>query len=157
MKIKQKIAQNEEILCTACIRKNPVTSFCTDCATLVLMCKECFQHHKYSRDKQGHSTSVIQLDEIRSEKIDVRLKNQSTEVEWCAVHEKKLKFYCETCDKLICHYCATSEHTGDKHKHYHLKTMTKQFFDKMDEVVKPLDVMIHKLATSEKEILYTYQ
>ena len=66
--IKQKIERSEEILCTACIRKSPVISFCA-----TLMCQECNESHKYSSDKQGHS--VIQLDQIRSEKIDIKLQN----------------------------------------------------------------------------------
>ena len=149
MTIKQKIKQNEEIICTACIRKNPVTSFCSDCATL--MCKECNESHKYSSDKQGHS--VIQLDEIRSEKMDIKLLNQSTKIVRCDDHEKKLNFYCKTCDQLICHYCTTNEHAG--HEHGSVKKMAKQHLDKMDEVVKPVDDMIDKLTASEEEILST--
>ena len=149
MTIKQKIKQNEEILCTACIRKNPVTSFCSDCATL--MCQECNEYHKYSSDKQGHS--VIQLDEIRSEKKNVKLQLKSTKKVQCQDHDMDLLFYCETCDQLVCHYCTTNEHTG--HEHGSVKKMAKQHLDKMDEVVKPVDDMINKLTTSEEEILST--
>ncbi|XP_065915589.1 tripartite motif-containing protein 2-like [Dysidea avara] len=149
MTIKQKIERNEEILCTACIRKSPVTSFCSDCATL--MCKECDESHKYSSDKQGHS--VIQLDQIQSEKKDVQLQLKSTKKAQCQDHDMDLLFYCETCDQLVCHYCTTNDHAG--HEHGSVRKMAKQHLDKMSEVIKPVDNMINKLTTSEKEISST--
>jgi len=149
MTIKLKIARNEEVLCTACIRKNPVLSFCTDCATL--MCKECNEYHKCNSDKQGHS--VVQLDEMRSGKENVKLRLGSTKRAQCQDHEMDLLFFCETCDQLVCHYCTTNEHAG--HKHGSVKKMAKQHLDKMDEIVKPVGNMINKLNASEEEITST--
>ena len=28
----------------------------------------------------------------------------------CQEHEIELKFYCETCDQLVCHYCIMKDH-----------------------------------------------
>ena len=97
--------------------------------------------------------SVIQLDEIRSEKKDVKLQLKSTKKVQCQDHDMDLLFYCETCDQLVCHYCTTNEHAG--HEHGSVKKMAKQHLDKMDEVVKPVDDIIKKLTTSEEEISST--
>ena len=102
---------------------------------------------------QGHS--VLQLDEIRSEKKDINLQLNSSKKERCNEHEKKLSFYCETCDQLVCHYCTIKDHAG--HKHDAVKKMAKQHLDKMDEVIKPVDDMIDKLTTSEKKVSSTIE
>ena len=148
MAIKQKIEQNKSILCDACIKGELATSFCFDCSDFQFHCKECFERHKYSTEKQGHR--IIQLAEIRSEKKDVTLKQKSMQ---CQYHELDLMFYCETCDELACSYCTGKKHAG--HEHESVKMMAKKHRSKIDDVTKPMDNFIVKLTKAQQNISST--
>jgi len=33
----------------------------------------------------------------------------------CKEHDEQLKYYCETCDELVCIYCTVKAHNGHQH------------------------------------------
>ncbi|XP_065914911.1 transcription intermediary factor 1-alpha-like isoform X3 [Dysidea avara] len=146
--LSKKIEQNKSIPCNACIKGELATSFCFDCSDFQFHCKECFECHKYSTEKQGHR--IIQPEEIQSKKKDVTLKQKSMQ---CQYHELDLMFYCETHDELACSYCNGKKYTG--HEHESVKMMAKKHRSKIDDIIKPMDNIIVKLTKAQQNISST--
>ena len=88
---------------------DPVVALCVDCE--LFLCQDCNKVHI----KKNKVHDVVSLSSIAQE----GLKGQSAEkVLFCPEHPKnELDCYCETCDKLLCIYCATKkEHAEHTHE-----------------------------------------
>ena len=68
-------------------------------------------HHKRNKRYRGHA--VVPLTELKSNKeapIQAKVK-----IPLCKEHDEQLKYYCETCDELVCMYCTVKKHNGHHH------------------------------------------
>ena len=137
--------EEKEVKCDNCFDTDPVVSFCLRCS--LFLCHVCNESHKRERRSASHMQDIIPLTELKSsENIPMRAK---TEALMCEKHSIELLFYCETCEELICMYCAMKDHDGVKQlvgKHRkELNKVTapiKEILDSLTEVRENLDKMV---------------
>ena len=74
----------------------PVTAHCLDCKES--MCETCHLSHRKIKALQDHQ--VVPIEDVESGKAKM------SEKKYCTKHEGETnKFYCETCEKLVCRDC----------------------------------------------------
>eukprot|EP00731_Ephydatia_muelleri_P032708 Em0024g252a len=103
-----KIGSDGEKSCDACIdgSTGPAVVFCCTCHHL--LCKLCHDHHKHSKIFYHH-----QLVGLHKDSIKLLPSIMKPTKHFCSVphHEKEeLKFFCETCQLLVCRDCALVLH-----------------------------------------------
>ena len=103
-----KIGSGGEKSCDACIDggKGPVVVFCCTCGQF--LCTFCHKHHK--RNKILHHHQMIGLDQ---ESVRLLPSIMTPTEHHCSQpyhQKKKLKFYCETCQCLVCRDCTLVLH-----------------------------------------------
>ena len=146
--LKEKITGDKEVNCDFCIRRDPAIALCFDCG--VLLCNHCHESHRYSREYQCHH--MEELKELRMENKDVSIKLKPKPL-MCPQHELELNFYCETCERLVCHYCITKKHFN--HKHNTAKDVAGKHRAEMDEAMKPVDRLITILSERHQKVTMT--
>ena len=87
--------------CEVCVEKDLVTSFCS-----LFMCQT---FHKRSRDTHQHV--IVYLEEPSQLKVAQPQRTLPN----CPDHDLELKFYCDTCERLVCVYCTMNEHAQHSH------------------------------------------
>ena len=149
--LKEKLEGDEDVKCDNCIRDDPGIVLCVDCG--VFLCNHCHESHKYSREYQGHH--MMMLKEIRSERKDVIIRPKPKPM-LCEEHDLELNFYCETCERLVCHYCTTMDHRlEDGHKHNTARKMASKQRAELDKIMEPVEKMIDGLAKAHKKVSST--
>ena len=69
----------------------------------------------------------------------------------CKEHDEQLKYYCETCDELVCIYCTVKTHNG--HKHDSVKLMaTKHRVELKKITADPVEGMMKSLSEARDSI-----
>ena len=140
--LKHKPEGETELKCDDCGKDDPVVALCTDCE--LYMCQYCNKYH--SRKNTEHD--IVPLDAT----------SQATErVLYCPEHRKnELDYYCETCDKLLCIYCATKkEHT--EHTHELVEKMASKHRGVLAEIIAPVEEMSENLSKAEANIVRTQE
>ena len=146
--LKEKVTGEEDVRCDLCVREDPAVVLCFDCG--VFLCSHCHESHKYSREYQGHSMS--QLKELRKVKKDINVRPKAKPL-LCQEHDMELNFYCGTCERLVCHYCTTTDHNG--HEHNTVKKMANKNRAELDDIIKPVEEMIGELSKAHQKVTTT--
>ena len=158
-----KIVNNSEVCCDECVdgHNGPAKVFCCTCRQF--LCKNCHDHHINSRKLSKHS--MVGLDHDGAKQLQTTMKPRD---HYCSQpnHEcYKLKFYCETCDLLVCTDCtigAHKDHAVDEvstvAKTHHITiedvlTEARGITIKMNEGIDRNDKMIEKVEISRKNAL----
>ena len=68
----------------------------------------------------------------------------------CKEHDKQLKYYCETCDELVCIYCTVKKHNG--HHHDSVKQMATKHRNELKKISDPVEEMITNLSEAHDNI-----
>ncbi len=100
------------ILCTLCEEKEAISQ-CLDCSEfLCLLCQQAHQRIKATR----HHTNIVALDQLKPEELRTKLTMNKTKLaSLCSIHgNKKVKFFCENCEQLICSTCIVPVHQPHK-------------------------------------------
>ena len=134
----------KEIKCNRCEGRS-VVSFCPQCSSF--LCYRCYKQHK--RDSVTHNHNILQLIESSTEHELVR-KFSTTRGPLCREHDEPLKYFCETCDDLVCLYCTVKNHSG--HKHDIVNKITGQHRNELREVTAPIDNMMRTLSEASDTI-----
>ena len=142
--LQRKVEGEEEVKCDECDEDEPVVSFCPQCN--MFLCQVCNDSHK--RSKRFHGHVVVPLTELRT-KTDTPLQ-ASMKVPLCKEHDEKLKYYCETCEQLVCLYCTVKDHNG--HNHDTVKKMVGKHRQELKEVTAPIEEMIKSLFEAHDNI-----
>ncbi|XP_065907091.1 tripartite motif-containing protein 2-like [Dysidea avara] len=142
--LKKKVAGEKEVKCDDC-DADPVVSFCPECN--IFLCNACHDHHK--RKKKYGDHGVVPLTELRSNK-DTSAIQTKVKIPMCKPHDEQLKFYCETCDKLVCMYCTTTEHNG--HNHDTTKHIASKYRTQLQNIITPVEGMIQDLSNAHENI-----
>ncbi|XP_065908118.1 tripartite motif-containing protein 2-like [Dysidea avara] len=142
--LKKKVAGEEEVKCDSCDENDPVVSFCPECNSF--LCSLCNDFHK--RNKQLRNHDVVPLTELRSNKDT--LVQAKPIVPLCKYHDEQLKYYCETCDELVCVYCTVKKHNG--HNHDTTKNMASKHRSQLKEVTTPIEKMLQDLYDVQDNI-----
>ena len=142
--LKKKVDGEQEVKCDECDEDDPVVSFCPECNSF--LCHACNDHHKRNKRYRGHA--VVPLTELKSNKdapIQAKLK-----IPLCKEHDEQLKYYCETCDELVCMYCTVKKHNG--HHHDSVKQMATKHRNKLKKITDPVEGMIKNLSEAHDNI-----
>ena len=142
--LKKKVDGEQEVKCDECDEDDPVISFCPECNSF--LCHACNDHHKRNKRYRGHG--VVPLTELKSNKdapIQAKLK-----IPLCKEHDEQLKYYCETCDELVCMYCTVKKHNG--HHHDSVKQMATKHRNQLKKVTDPVEGMIKNLSEAHDNI-----
>ena len=104
----KKVADPQQVTCDNCTTAN-ATGYCKDCSKF--LCTECDGVHKKWGPTSNHE--LTSLDEVTASvsstsQLLAPAKQEATLT--CSTHNKKLKFYCETCDSVICRDCTVRTH-----------------------------------------------
>ena len=142
--LKKKVDGEQEVKCDECNGDDSVVSFCPDCN--LFLCHACNDHHKRSKFFCSHA--VVPLTELKSNKdapIQAKVK-----IPLCEEHDEQLKYYCETCDKLVCMYCTVTKHNG--HNHGSVKQMATKHRKELKKITNPVEGMIKNLSEANDNI-----
>ena len=71
-------------------------------------------------------------------------------VSFCKEHDEQLKYYCETCDELVCIYCTVKTHNG--HRHDSVKLMAAKHRIELKKITDPVEGMIKSLSEARDSI-----
>ena len=142
--LKRKVEGEDEVKCDECDEDEPVVAYCPECN--MFFCQICNELHKRSKRFRGHG--IVPLAELRSNKsISLEAK---TKVPLCKEHDEQLKYFCETCEQLVCMYCTVKDHNG--HNHDTVKKMATKHRNDLKEVTAPVDGMIRDLSEAHDNI-----
>ena len=148
-----KIVSKDKVPCDACIddSSGPVVGFCCEC--LKFLCQLCCDHHKCTRDLHLHNVIPLGKEVSKELLASIKLPEPS-----CYLHDKeKLKFYCKTCNDLICRDCTIVAHKD--HKHVELQTIASSYREEIkglllsaQKVVTNLNVAVDNNITTTKGV-----
>ena len=141
--LKKKVEGEQEVKCDEC-DNDPVVSFCPDCN--FFFCLACNDHHTRSKLYRGHA--IVPLTELKSNK-DAPIQTK-VKIPLCKEHDEQLKYYCETCDQLVCMYCTVKKHNG--HHHDSVKQMATKHRNKLKKITDPVEGMIKNLSEAHDNI-----
>ena len=142
--LKRKVDGEENVRCENCDEDDPVAAYCTDCSQF--LCHFCSEVHKRAKSSRSHGT--IPLTELRANK-DIQLHVQ-VKIPLCQEHDEQLKYYCETCEQLVCMYCTVKDHHG--HSHDTVKKMASKHKHELKEITVPVEDMITSLSRAHDNI-----
>ena len=142
--LKKKVDGEQEVKCDECNEDDPVVSFCPECNSF--LCLTCNDYHKRSKKYFNHA--VVPLTELKSNKdapIQAKVK-----IPLCKEHDEQLKYYCETCDELVCMYCTVKKHNG--HNHDSVKQMATKHRNELKKITDTVEGMIKNLYEANNNI-----
>ncbi|XP_078609973.1 uncharacterized protein LOC144881107 [Branchiostoma floridae x Branchiostoma japonicum] len=90
--------------CTACERGNPAEFYCVECTDY--LCHVCNDTHRGLRVSRSHK--VVKIEDLLSGKFSTELPSKETTK--CEDHNEVIKFYCDTCHRVICLHCVVTAH-----------------------------------------------
>ena len=139
-----KIGSGGEKSCDACIDggKGPAVVFCCTCGQF--LCTFCHEHHKSS--KIFHHHQMVGLDQ---ESVRLLPSIMTPTEHHCSQphHQKEeLKFYCETCQCLVCRDCTLVLHKD--HRIAEVCNIAKVHRDEMREALVCAQEMASKLTSA---------
>jgi len=129
--------------CDECSRvpPQPIVAFCYMCRGF--LCKACHEHHCVSRKAVNHK--VLKLEEARKREIAEELKQHILPPPiHCQEHtDSEVKFYCTSCESLVCIQCTVIQHAG--HKFEELKKFAQEQKDDLSRSAQSIPDVITKL------------
>ena len=142
--LKHQVEGEAEVKCDKCYGEDPVVAFCPDCT--LFLCHVCNEDHKRVNEPGDHG--IIQLIELRSNKgVTIQSKPKAM---MCRKHDMGQLFYCETCDQLICVYCAVKDHNG--HNHDSVENVIDKHRQELKKITAPVEEMIRCLSDTHDNI-----
>jgi len=142
--LKRKVDGEEDVRCENCDEDDPVVAYCPDCS--FFLCHLCNEVHKRAKTSRSHG--IVPLTELRANK-DAPLQVQ-VKIPLCQEHDEQLKYYCGTCERLVCMYCTVKDHNG--HDHDTVKKMASKHRQELKEITAPVEEMIASLSEAHDNI-----
>eukprot|EP00731_Ephydatia_muelleri_P006949 Em0003g1197a len=130
-----KLISNSEVSCDHCIdgRNGPAVVFCCTCRQF--LCKHCEDHHRSGRQLSKHD--IVGLDQEGAKHLLAIMKPREHYCTQPNHEDKKLNFYCETCQCLVqtCGDCMPVAHKGHSITITELSTIAKNQRSAIGEVL----------------------
>jgi len=142
--LKRKVEGEEEVKCDVCDEDDLVVAFCIDCS--LFQCQFCHEAHK--RDKRSRGHDMIPLADLKVTK-NLQLQTK-VNIPLCKDHDEQLKYYCETCEELVCMFCTVKGHSG--HSHDTVKKIAETHRIRLSEITAPVEDMIRGLSEAHDNI-----
>ena len=165
----------EQLTCPVCLDlyTNPKTlpclhSFCQECLeglpldkegeTYYLSCPTCRKHTELPEGGAGTFPVAFTLNNLKeTHSLLKAIPVSDPQQETCNDHGKPLELFCETCETVICHYCAVRTHKD--HKYELVTDCYPKHYQKLEESLKPikekmdaLDLVLSTITEGEAEI-----
>ena len=138
----QKIEDGGNIPCERCVKKTSgaAVAFCCNCC--LFLCSSCQEDHQSWREMASHELVSIGEKKTNSKSIILPRKPVT-----CSKHTKKrLKFYCDTCQCLICRDCIAMEHSD--HKRVYPEDVAAKEKESLMETLQEAEDAITKLEAA---------
>ena len=124
-------ADREALVCSLEDCQGEAVMYCT--VDQEYLCQTCADEHAAGRFTRKHKT--VSVDEA-----EIKMKS-STSHHHCGRHsDYLLDMYCKVCDKIICHECFNSEHSG-----HHITTLhhfIKPCEERLNTIMKRIDKLL---------------
>ncbi|XP_071787024.1 E3 ubiquitin-protein ligase TRIM33-like [Asterias amurensis] len=134
------LSEDNQWVCKLCKDKNEATHFCFDCPAI--FCANCFKVHQKSH-------TVNTLKDISDGKIASKDRKPKRRPE-CQTHEGEvMRFYCTTCDVMICRDCTVIDHRNPQHEYIDCNQASSTYKQSMAQLFTPLEETMKKLEQSQ--------
>ncbi|XP_038062764.1 tripartite motif-containing protein 3-like [Patiria miniata] len=150
--LQEKVAcsENTKVICEICDEGNEAMHRCLDCAQNI--CPNCRKTHLRFAATSNHT--VATLEDIRQGKVTVK-KTPAEDESKCQKHKGEVKrFYCETCEELICRDCTVVDHREPKHHYIDSREASHKYKqslkDTLPNVTTGIKILQKALATSSQ-------
>ncbi|XP_038062652.1 E3 ubiquitin-protein ligase TRIM56-like [Patiria miniata] len=138
---------NMKLLCETCDDGNEATHRCLDCAQNV--CTHCRGTQLRTAATSNHM--IVSMEDIREGKVTVT-KNLPTHPE-CPNHEgESTRFFCTTCEMLICRDCTVIDHCKPKHTYIDRNKATLMYKQSLSELFDLLEGTVKELKESQENV-----
>ncbi|XP_038062932.1 tripartite motif-containing protein 3-like isoform X2 [Patiria miniata] len=136
------------LLCDICEGGKEATQRCLDCGQN--MCSVCIKMHLRFASSSDHK--VAPLEDIREEKVTVTKEHQRQHPK-CPIHEGEVtRFFCTTCQVLICRDCTVINHRSPEHSFIDKTLATSTYKQSLAELVPPLENTMEELQKSQERV-----
>ena len=129
----ERMESTGDIDCDVCADSSSgsAVAFCSQC--LEFLCELCAAHHCRARRTAKHT--VMTISEKKQANLTVDMKPQDTCCSEPNHDGEVLKFYCETCQQLVCRDCVLIKHK--EHTHSDIDVIARSHKEEMKAVVEP--------------------
>ncbi|XP_071808376.1 uncharacterized protein [Asterias amurensis] len=133
--LQEKLTQPKaKVICELCTDQQKAKSRCMDCP--FFLCTSCQAIHQRISATAGHC--IVPLDTLRSGKVSLRSKAQDEPP--CDKHRgEKKRFYCLTCNQLICRDCTVVDHRESTHEFISLDEAADRFRKNTKELIQKFE------------------
>ncbi|XP_038065237.1 E3 ubiquitin-protein ligase TRIM56-like [Patiria miniata] len=135
-----------KLFCQVCDKGNEAKDHCMDCEKNI--CKDCCKSHQQFPTLKTHK--IASFDDICQGKVSVT--KQPDEYK-CPKHKEGVKFYCKTCDKLICQGCTVIDHPITKHVITDTGTASREYRQSLKKDLPGLGRGIQSLELSLQDTI----
>ena len=143
----QKIKKESSLPCNKCTKDS--VAFCCTCS--VFLCGPCTEDHQSWKELASHE--LVNLEQARKSKSIVPV---SCGAKSCPRHpEETFKFYCETCDCLVCRDCMAITHKACQHDY--IENVAKKECGDLRSCLKGTEKTLAELDRALKHIVKTGQ
>ncbi|XP_070561118.1 tripartite motif-containing protein 2-like [Ptychodera flava] len=128
--------------CGSCDRSEAtVTNHCLECD--VGLCESCVGGHGRLRITRSHRLMAIDEYEVSKSQNPALVQHPVH----CSKHnDNQVKFYCDSCDSMICADCTVIDHPNTSHKYRYLE-------EAAEECKRSLQQVLQDLSRKQKEVL----
>ncbi|XP_038062783.1 E3 ubiquitin-protein ligase TRIM71-like [Patiria miniata] len=117
------------------------------------MCSVCSRMHLRFAATSNHK--IAPLKDIREGKVTVTKKHQKQHPK-CLIHEGEVaRFFCTTCDMLICRDCTVVNHCKPEHSYIERDEATSTYKQSLVQLFPPLENTITELQKSREKVSRT--
>ncbi|XP_038062857.1 E3 ubiquitin-protein ligase TRIM56-like [Patiria miniata] len=135
-----------KLLCETCDDGNEATHRCLDCAQNI--CSRCQSSHKRFVTTSSHV--IATLEDVREGKVKLMKENPRKHPK-CPIHEGEVtRFFCKTCETLICRDCTVIDHCKPEHSYIDRNLATSTYKQLLAELVPPLENTMTELKKSRE-------
>ncbi|XP_071786893.1 E3 ubiquitin-protein ligase TRIM33-like [Asterias amurensis] len=134
------LSEDNQWVCKLCKDKTETTHFCFDCPAI--FCANCYKVHQKSH-------TVNTLKDISDGKIASKDRKPKRHPE-CQTHEGEvMRFYCTTCDVMICRDCTVIDHRNPQHEYIDCNQASSTYKQSLAQLFTPLEETMKKLEQSQ--------
>ena len=138
-------SNNENLLCSNCEDGAKAIVRCLDCDQF--FCQQCCDAHNRLKVYEEHK--VVDLKNL----LSPTLSKQFHPAMKCADHDLVCKFFCRTCNVLICRDCTVVDHHQSAHSVANLKDVARQCRERSEAALAKAE----KHIANVKQVQQTYQ
>ena len=144
-----KIEGSSEVACDRCMdSSDKATVFCGQCCKF--LCSKCKEDHLRHREKYKHKLVSFGSKQEDFTSLFDSIPHKATN---CEIHnDEVLKFFCETCNKLVCRDCLILQHNG--HKYDRVEPLAEKGKKKLKCLVTEAEAASEKLQRSISKTNY---